>query len=167
FRYLPNDSKIVFKNNLIVLAADKNDSRPLNMSACDFRDISGAGRITFDIKDNYSLGSRDEHFVDDGVFTSAAFSANKNAVGDKWDYVPGLLSGDRNDLVVKVGSTPLRADEFFVAPNPPYTKFDNSNPNVLDHVAPANIFEALKVQTTTKAQSHEIYQKRIGDPRWY
>lgn len=168
FRFLPNDSKIVFKNNLLVLAADPNDTRDLHQAGCDFRSISGAGRITFDFKDNYSLGSRDAHMVDDGIFSANAFSANKNAVGDKWDYVPGLLSGDKSDLVVKVGSTPLRADEFFVAPNAPYSAFSKATPNPRDHAAPDNIFEALKVRANdTRVQSHEIYQKRIGDPRWY
>lgn len=80
---------------------------------------------------------------------------------------PGLVSGDPNDLKVKTGATPLRADEFFTAPNPPYTAFDKGKPNPRDHAAPDNIFEALKVRNDAKVTSHEIYQKRIGDPRWY
>ncbi len=167
FRFMPNDSKITFKNNLIVLAADSKDSRDLNMSACDFRNIAGEARVTWDFKDNYSLGSRDAHMKDDGIFSSAAFSAKKNSVGDKWDWAPGLVSGDVNDLVVKTGATPLRADEFFTAPNPRYVDFNKATPNKLDHAAPENIFEALKVKNDAKVTSHEIYQKRIGDPRWY
>lgn len=104
---------------------------------------------------------------DDGVFASAAFSAKKNSVGDKWDWAPGLVSGNPDDLIVKTGATPLRPDEFFTAPNPPYSDYNKAAPNKLDHVAPANIFEALKVRNDPKVTSHEIYQKRIGDPRWY
>ncbi len=113
FRFMPNDSRIAFKNNLIVLAADPNDKRDLNQSACDFRNVAGEGLVTRDISGNYSLGSRDAHMKDDGIFTSAAFSAKKNSVGDKWNWTPGLVSGNANDLIVKTGSTPLRADEFF------------------------------------------------------
>ncbi len=168
FRFMPNDSKITFKNNLIVLASDKNDTRELNQSGCDFRSIAGAANVTWDLKDNYSLGSRDAHMKDDGIFTSAGFSAKKNSIGDKWDWTPGLVSGDASDLVVKTGATPLRADEFFQAPNPKRTNYSKANPHREDHAAPDNIFEALKVRgSDAKVQSHEIYQKRIGDPRWY
>lgn len=166
-RYLPNDSKITFKNNLIVLAKDPADKRDLNQAGSDIREVSGAGWITFDVKDNYSLGCTDDHMKDDGIFNAAAFSASKNSMGAMWDWYPGLVSGDKEDLKVKVGATPLRADEFFNNPNPPYKSFDKANPNVNDHAAPADIFNALKVKTDTRVQSHEIYQKRIGDPRWY
>ncbi|MDE6090406.1 MAG: hypothetical protein K2G41_06865 [Duncaniella sp.] len=167
FRYLPDNSYIAFKNNLIVLASDPSDNRDLNQSACDFRNISGSGNVTWDLKDNYSLGSRDAHMVDDGIFTSAAFSANKNAIGDKWDWTPGLVSGNSSDLIVKTGTPALRADEFFQNPNPKNKAFDKAAPNKDDHAAPDNIFEALKVKNDAKVQSHEIYQKKIGDPRWY
>lgn len=90
-RYMPNDSKITFKNNLIVLAKDKNDKRDLNQAAADFRNINGAGLVTFDIQDNYSLGCVDGHMKDDGIFNAAAFSASKNSVGDKWDWTPVLF----------------------------------------------------------------------------
>ena len=83
--------KITFKNNLIVLAADSKDSRDLNMSACDSEILLGEARVTWDFKDNYSLGSRDAHMKDDGIFSSAAFSAKKNSVGDKWDWARVLF----------------------------------------------------------------------------
>ena len=168
FRYMPNNSRIAFKNNLIVLAADPNDKRDLNQSACDFRNVAGEGLVTWDISGNYSLGSRDAHMKDDGIFTSAAFSAKKNSVGDKWNWTPGLVSGNANDLIVKTGSTPLRADEFFQNPNPKHTTFDKAKPHKEDHAAPDNIFEALKVRSSDpKVQASEIYQNRVGDPRWY
>ena len=167
-RYMPNDSRITFKNNLIVLAADPNDKRDLNQSASDFRSVAGEGRVTWDISDNYSLGCRDKHMTNDGIFTSAAFSAKKNSVGDKWDWTPGLVSGNADDLIVKTGATPLRADEFFQNPNPRNKDFNKAKPTKLDHAAPDNIFEALKVRSSdSKVQASEIYQKRIGDPRWY
>ena len=167
FRFMPDNSRITFKNNLIVLAADPSDNRDLNQSACDFRNISGSGSVTWDLKDNYSLGCRDAHMVDDGIFTSAAFSANKNSIGDKWDWTPGLVSGDASDLIVKTGTPALRADEFFQSPNPKNKAFNKAAPDKDDHAAPDNIFEALKVKNDAKVQSHEIYQKKIGDPRWY
>ncbi len=144
-RYLPAGSKISFQRNLIVLASD-DDARDLQSGGADIRTS-----VTYEIKDNYSVGCRDAHLVDNGIFTNGAFSLNRNSFGA---YPEGNL-GTPDDLVVKVGSTPLRATDLFPAPNPP-----------AEHKAPANIMEALKYKQTPEVLNHEIYTKGIGDPRW-
>lgn len=167
-RYLPDNSSIVFKNNLICLAADPSDGRALHNCGADVREVAGLGRLTLDIRDNYSLGCRDEHMKDDGIWTASAFSAAKNAFGDKWDWEPGLVTKNKEDLVVKVGEPALRTDEFFMNPNPKNKNYDAGVPSKFDHAAPDNIFDALKVNTASlKVTEHEIYKKRIGDKRWY
>lgn len=162
-RYIPGGSHYEFKNNLIVLAAADNDTRALNQYGADIREIKGSGQFTFDVRDNYSIGCRDAHMKDDGIFNGSQLSNSKNSFG-AGNWVPGMLPG--GDLVVRVGSTPLKATDFFTNPNPPYTA-DPSNAKHTDHAAPADIMNALKVKATAAVTAHEIYQKRIGDPRWY
>ncbi len=70
-----------------------------------------------------------------------------------------------DDLVVKVGSTPLKTTDLFVNLNPPYNQVSGEN-SPLDHKAPENIKEALKYKQTSDVLNHEIYTKNIGDPRW-
>lgn len=144
-RFLPAGSKISFQRNLIVLASDDATSM-LYSAGADIR-----SSLTYEVKDNYSVGCRDEHLVNDGIFTSGAFSATKNSFGA---FPEGNL-GTADDLVVKVGTTPLRATELFTAPNP-----------LAGHKAPANLMEALKYKQTPEVLNHEIYTKGIGDPRW-
>lgn len=144
-RYMPEGSKISFQRNLIVLATD-DENRELYSAGADIRTS-----VTHEVKDNYSVGCRDGHLVDDGIFTSAPFSYNKNSFG----AYPAANLGTPEDLVVKVGTTPLRATDLFTAPNPPAI-----------HKAPADIKEALKYKQTPEVLNHEIYTKGIGDPRW-
>lgn len=176
FRSFPGGSTIIFRNNLISLAADGNDNtidqRSMNNQGADLRGVYGDGSITLDFGNNYSTGCRDyfdestqkpvNHFKDDGIFSAGAFSATKNSFGS---YIYGLLSGDRNDLVVKVGENPLRTDELFNSPNPRYHQVSGVN-NALDHKAPDNIYEALMMKTDSKVTSHEIWINNVGDPRW-
>lgn len=160
-RYIPGGSHISFRRNLIALAADENDNRILNMCGADVRVVNGSGEFSYEIKDNYSVGCRDTHLVDDGIFTKGAFSLQKNSFGS----LPGNM-GTADDLKVKVGSTPLKSTDLFTNPNPPYVAYDPTDPNPLDHVAPDNIFEALKYKQTPEVLNHEIYTLGIGDPRW-
>lgn len=161
-RYIPGGSYISMQRNLFALAADENDSRPLYNSGADIRVISGSGEFRFDVKDNYSVGCREEHFKNDGIFTSGAFSATRNSFG----AFPSSNNGTAEDLVVKVGSTALRATDLFTNPNPPYTGFNASTPNPKDHAAPDNIFEALTYKLTPEVTAHDIYTLGIGDQRW-
>lgn len=162
FRYLPNDCHISFQRNLIVLAADEADTRELHQGGADIREIGS--NFQFRFADNYSVGCRDNHLVDDGIFTSTKFSATKNSFG----AFSGSNLGTADDLVVKVGSTPLRATDLFTAPNPPYETTTLSSGNTLVNASssPDNIFEALKYRDTPEVRNHEIYVKQIGDPRW-
>ena len=73
--------------------------------------------------------------------------------------------GTEEDLVVKVGTTPLRTDELFVNPNPPCTSHNPTDPYPDDHAAPDNIKEAPKYKQTPEVLNHEIYTENIGDPR--
>lgn len=161
-RFVPGGSHFSIQRNLFALAKSSDDNRALNQNGADIRTICGSGIITFEVKDNYSTGCLDSHLQNDGIFTGGAFSARKNSFGA---FETGNM-GTEEDLEVKVGSTPLRTDELFVNPNPPYTAHDPSVLNSNDHVAPDNIMEALKYKQTPEVLNHEIYTKNIGDPRW-
>lgn len=161
-RFVPGGSYFSVQRNLFVLAADENDARPLYNSGANIRQINGSGKFRFDIKDNYSVGCREEHLKDDGIFSASAFSATKNSFGQFTD----ANNGTAEDLIVKVGSTPLRATDLFTNPNPPYIGYDKNTPNPKDHAAPDNIFEALRYKQTPEVQNHEIYTLGIGDQRW-
>lgn len=157
-RYMPGGSYISVQRNLFVLAADEADSRDLYSSGADIR----TSEFSFDVKDNYSVGCRDSHLKDNGIFTGYAFSATKNSFG----AYPTANNGTAEDLIVKVGTTPLKATDLFTNPNPTYTAHDPAVPNALDHTAPDNIFEALRYRQTPEVLGHEIYTLGIGDPRW-
>lgn len=157
-RYVPAGSHFSVQRNLFALAKHSDtDSRTLYNCGADIR----TSDITYEIKDNYSTGCLDSHLVDDGIFTSAAFSATRSSFGA---FPDGNL-GTADDLKVKVGSTPLKTDELFANPNPPYDQVEGAySPN--DHKAPENIMEALKYKQTPEVLNHEIYTKNIGDQRW-
>lgn len=157
-RHVPAGSHFSVQRNLLALAKHSDtDSRTLyNCGAYIIKED-----ISYEIKDNYSTGCLDSHLVDDGIFTSAAFSATQRSFG----AFPGGNLGTADDLKVKVGSTPLKTDELFANPNPPYDQVDGAySPN--DHKAPENIMEALKYKQTPEVLNHEIYTKNIGDQRW-
>ena len=154
-RYMPAGSYISLQRNLFVLAADDADQRALNNCGADIR----TNDFSFDV--NYSVGCREQHLKNDGIFTANAFSSTKNSFGSY-----GTNNGTADDLIVKVGSTPLKATDLFTNPNPPYVAHDPANPNALDHVAPDNIFEALRYRQTPEVLNLEIYTLGIGDPRW-
>ena len=164
-RYVPGGSYYSFQRNLIVLATADNDARRLYQYGADIREVKGSGIFSFDVKDNYSIGCRPEHMADNKIFNSSQFSNSKNSFGSS-TWVPGNL-GTPDDLIVKVGSTPLDAKDVFVNAITPYTAHNPAAPNHRDHEAPANILEALKFQSTAAVTAHEIYKNRIGDPRWY
>ncbi|MDE6394686.1 MAG: hypothetical protein K2K77_05030, partial [Duncaniella sp.] len=120
-RSFPGDSRFIFKRNLICLAKDAADNRDLKQGGIDLRPvISGSGNAYFDVRDNYSTGCLDAHMTDDGIFTSGKLSDTKNSFG----YYAGLGMLDpaltADDLIVRVGATPLRTDELFADPNPKY-----------------------------------------------
>lgn len=163
-RYLPGGSTITVKRNLFVLAKDDNDNRTLYNQVCDIRNINGSGVFTFDVADNYSVGCLDAHMKDDGIFTAAAMSASSNSLGTFWQT--GLVSGNENDLVVKVGATPLKATDLFVNPNPPYHAATANDVNPDYHSGPKDIYNDLKYKKTSEVTSHEIWTKNVGDPRW-
>lgn len=166
---MPGDSKLIIKRNLISLAKADADNRPLKQSGMELRPtISGSGRVEIDICDNYSTGCLDSHMVDDGIFNSNySFSATKNSAG----YYAGLgmlvspLTSD--DLIVRVGSTPLRSDELFTDPNPKYhaTGADDVN-SKMHYTDPETIWTRLQYKQDLKVTTHEIWTKNIGDQRW-
>ncbi len=161
-RYLPGGSYISFQRNLIALAADEADERNLYQAGADIRVVNGSGIFSFDVKDNYSVGCRDKHLADNGIFTSGAFSVTRNSFG----AFPQFNNGSDEDLKVKVGSTPLKSTDLFANPNPPYVQHDPAVPNELDHSAPVDILNALKYKRTPEVMNHEIYNLNVGDPRW-
>lgn len=169
-RYIPGGSHYSFKRNLIVLAADENDNRNLYQYGADLRECDG--EFSFDISDNYSVGCRDAHMNDDGIFTSSqSFMRTNNSFGtvDRWN--PGLVdesgaaTDDKNRMVVKVltddNGNKMKATDLFNNPNPPYLS-DPSAPKATDHAGPADIYTALRYKTVPSI----ITEKNIGDPRW-
>ena len=162
FRSFPGGSKISCRRNLFVLAAADDDERDLENRGADFRYIGGTGDGTFDFGDNYSVGCREEHLKDNGIFKSQQFSATSNSFGKFKDL---LVSGDQNDLVVKVGSEPLKATDLFVNPNPTFKQTVGVQ-NVLDHKSTQDIYQRLQYKNDIKVTTHEIYTKNIGDQRW-
>lgn len=156
-RYLPETCHISFQRNLLVITLDPQDSLDPVMAGADVR--TPGDNFSFEFKDNYSVGYKDKHMTDDGIFTTGAFSSTKYSFGK---FAENNL-GTADDLKVKVGTTPLKATELFAAPTPPYTLYNG----VVDYsAAPDNIFEALKYQDTPAVRAHEIYTKNVGDPRW-
>lgn len=162
FRFFPGGSSITCQRNLIVLAAADDDQRELKCIGSDFRTVNGSGVVTLKFKDNYSVGCRDAHYKDNGIFTSNLFSATKNSFGA---FKDGLVGGDETDLFVKVGSTPLKATELFSDPNPQHKQVNGEN-HPMDHRSTSDIYERLRYRNDAKVTSHEIYQKNIGDQRW-
>lgn len=163
-RYVPAGSHYSFERNLIVQAAADNDNRSLYLSGADIRQVQGEGGFTYTIKDNYSVASRAANQGNDKVFNSGqAFTSSKNSFGKYPDY---RINCEASDLVVKqltnTDGSIITPDGLFNNPNPPYTSYDWDKPNHLDHVAPAEIMEALKYKTIPAV----ITEKNIGDPRW-
>lgn len=163
-RYVPGGSYYSFQRNLLVLAAADNDNRALNNAGADIREAKSGheGDFSFDVKDNYSLGCRDAHLKDDGIFTSYAFSLTKNTFGIV-TWHPGNL-GAKEDLVVKAvtdaNGNALKSTDVFTSPNPPYTAHTPSAPNHRDYEAPADIFNALKYKNVPAVLQN------VGDKRW-
>lgn len=168
-RAMPGDSKLTIKRNLISLAKDDADNRPLNQTGMELRPaISGSGLVDIDICDNYSTGCLEAHMKDDGIFSgNYAFSGTKNSAG----YYAGLgmlvapLTAD--DLIVRVGTNPLRSDELFNDPNPKYHATGKEDINSKMHYTdPETIWSRLQYKQDLKVTTHEIYTKNIGDQRW-
>lgn len=161
-RYVPGGSYYSFQRNLIVLTAADSDPRALNQYGADIRSIKGDGTFSFDIKDNYAVGCRDEHLVDNGIFSSnQGFNRTSNSFGST-NWNPGNL-GTKDDLIVKVltdnNGNPMKATDLFANPTPSYTG-GGDDPKA--HAAPDDIFSALKYKTVPSI----ITEKNIGDPRW-
>ncbi|WP_302576105.1 hypothetical protein [uncultured Duncaniella sp.] len=158
FRSFPGGSTVIFKRNLMVLAAADDDPRALENRGADIRSVGGDGTIILDFADNYSAGCRENHLKDNGIFSGQEFSSTKNNFGKYYE-------GNREDLFIKVGNNPLKATELFVNPNPRHKQVDGINHGE-DHIGPANIYEDLKMRSDAKVTSHEIWLKNVGDPRW-
>ncbi|MFB6319264.1 hypothetical protein [Saccharicrinis sp. FJH54] len=158
-RYLPSGSSITVKKNLFIQTKKDEDTRNMYFEGMDIRFINGAAQeITFDIADNYSSSSDETQQVDDGIFTSAAFSANKNSAGAYSLYSPGIIQGE-DQLVVKVGTVPISPSELMKSPNPPIVA-DDPDMHEIDNL------NGLFYNNTATVHNHEIYTLGIGDPRW-
>jgi len=167
-RNWPGGSSFTFKRNLIVLAADVNDNRALNQASIDIRNIEGSGLFSIDFSDNYSAGCRDNHLVDDGIFQNGTpFSGTQRQFGNA-QFADSYVNGTtRDNLIVRVGETPLRADELFTDPNPSYHATIGADNNAKMHwIDPDQIWSRLQYKNDLKVITHEIYTKNIGDQRW-
>lgn len=167
-REVPDQSTVTFKNNLIVLTRATDDKRRLGFCGIDVRNVSGNGDIDFDICNNYSASSEADYQVDDAIITNKSyrFSANKNAPG-YWVVDGKLGPNTAEDLVVKVGSTPLTAADVFNDPNPKTHFSASDDATRYSHYAdPATIWNRLQYTNSAKLTEHEIYTKNIGAQRW-
>ena len=129
----------------------------------DIRSLEGTGpkEITFDIADNYAVSYDTSKQKDDGIFTGGAFSAKKNSAGAFLDFTPGVIKG-ADQLIVKVGSTPLSPTDLMVDPNPPYKDGDKD----MHEITTEQLMRGLKFNKTDKVLNHEIYKLGVGAPRW-
>lgn len=162
-RYLPGGSEIIVKKNLFIQTRAAGDDRNLYFCGMDIRSLSGTGpkEITFDVADNYGVSCEESKQKNDGIFTGGAFSAKKNSAGSFLDYLPGVING-ADQLVVKVGSTPLSPTDLMVDPNPPHKNGDKD----MHETTTEKLMNGLKFNKTDKVLNHEIYKLGIGDPRW-
>ncbi len=165
-RYLPGGSRITVRKNLFIQTAQEGDARNLYFEGMDIRQAAGmnydAG-VIFDIEDNYSSSSDAARQKDDKIFTSAAFSANKNSAGAFFTKDPECVIHGADALIVRVGATPISPTELMKSPNPPHKA--NADQNNIDMHSVDNL-DGLYYNNTDKVRNHEIYTKGIGDPRW-
>ena len=163
FKYIPGGSEIIVKKNLFIQTRAADDNRNLYFGGMDIREFAGTGprEITFDIADNYAVTCEESKQKNDGIFTSGAFSAKKNSAGAFITYSPGVING-ADQLVVKVGSTPLSPTDLMVDPNPPHKNGDKD----MHETTTEKLMNGLKFNKTDKVLNHEIYKLGIGDPRW-
>ena len=162
-RMLPGGSQIVAKKNLFIQTRATGDERNMNFNGMDIRSLEGTGpkEITFDIADNYAVSYDTSKQKDDGIFTGGAFSAKKNSAGAFLDFTPGVING-ADQLIVKVGSTPLSPTDLMVDPNPPYKDGDKD----MHEITTEQLMRGLKFNKTDKVLNHEIYKLGVGAPRW-
>lgn len=162
-RFLPGGSSITCKKNLFIQTRKSGDDRNLQFAGMDVRELSGTGprELTFDIADNYSVSCEESKQVDDKIFTKGAFSAKKNSAGAFLDWTPGVING-AEQLVVKVGETPLSPTDLMADPNPPYVNGDKD----MHETTTEQLMRGLMFNKTDKVLNHEIYRLGIGDPRW-
>lgn len=162
-RMLPGGSQIVAKKNLFIQTRATGDERNMNFNGMDIRSLEGTGpkEITFDIADNYAVSYDTSKQKDDGIFTGGAFSAKKNSAGAFLDFTPGVIKG-ADQLIVKVGSTPLSPTDLMVDPNPPYKDGDKD----MHEITTEQLMRGLKFNKTDKVLNHEIYKLGVGAPRW-
>lgn len=171
-RYVPDNSRITFKNNLICLTKDADDNRPLRFCGIDIRNIEGQGNIEFDICNNYSASSEEDHRVDNGIITNSRYRFTGQYGPAQWwsdgaDNSKIFGANSLEDLSIKVGATPLKATDIFVDPNPAYhaVTADDVHPDM--HAAdPETIWSRLTYRNDGTLLDHEIYKLNIGAPRW-
>lgn len=159
-RYLPGGSQITIKNNLFVQTRAADDTaRDLPFEGMDIRTINGDGGLVFDIKDNYSTSmKKDGTLITSGeIFSAGAFSAKSNSAG-KW---PQYCINGAEELVVKLGSTPLAPTDLFNNPNP-RAKFGVDDYE--HYIKTADLLSGMQFKPS--ASGHEIVTKNIGDPHW-
>ena len=164
----PDNMKFSFKNNLFVMAAADGDiNRPLQCKGCDLRNMydSGLGQdVEIDICNNFSISSNSAYDGDNKIFLNNAFNNSKNSFAAlNYNGTTIRLVNTAEDLIVK----PLKVDgnyprpgQLFSNPYSQCSKFDDLNPTVDMHSAPADIWNALKYKSVPAELNG------IGDPRW-
>lgn len=166
-KYVPGGSSITFKRNLLALAKADDDNRDMHFVGMNMETVYGSGELHLDFKDNYSTGYKADNLKDDGIFSNqdTRFSATRKSAGYFPEAFVGGMTAD--DLIVKVGTTPLYSTDLFTDPNPAYhaTSTTDHNPKLF-YTDPETIWSRLQYKSDLKVQSHEIVTKHIGDQRW-
>lgn len=172
-KQIPNGCTFTVKKNLFVQTKQDADTRSLYFEGMNIKTINGGSTITFDIADNYSSSCEAAKQVDDGIFTAAAFSASSASAGAFATYSPGIIQGPEQ-LVVKVGATPISPTDLMVSPNPPnispsvdmHEILKANDPNHVNAVDVLDDLKGLYLKNNATVHDHEIYKLGIGDPRW-
>lgn len=158
-RYMPGGSKITCKKNLFVLTKNANDAaRNLYFEGADIRSINGSGILYTDFEDNYStnVNGNGETIGDDGIFTSASFTAKKNSIAT-WIEDNSILE----TLIVKVGNDGgISPTELMKNPNPPHMLTNGADDHRVDNL------DGLYFNNTDKVRNSDIYKKGIGASKW-
>lgn len=173
FRSLPSGSTIIVRKNLFVQVKKDDDERVMNLQGADIRTLNGVceGVTTFEFHDNWSTNDNINESTGE-VFTSNAFSANKNSFGAFTDNSDVQFVPDAAGL--KLNITEKSAAELMYSPFPPIPVVGTETSHVhhtgsIDGTTPTSGVNSLIGGTANlyfKDFDNEIVKNEIGASKW-